>query len=304
MKRKIKKALWRAGIDIRKAKKSQPLDFTENDIDPISAWYQANGKNFFVRIPLGDCRYIGLIGFKCDSESQSPYIRTLVDYDRGFCTTYSGSWLESIHQNFQPQSAAEMMDIVNPSCAELKSMPASGSIDFWSSESPQEKTIKRSIEIVRENKQHGSNLGAEHGDRFFGPVSKKKGELEYKRLINAYNSIKQYGYVKDNFGIDNIRGLLLKAYNTKNPIFSCMSGQHRIAALTALGYHHVDVQIDTGARGGVIRREEVDYWPTVRNGYLTRKEALVLFDRFYDGEAPVSFKRAMQLDTINQSITT
>lgn len=295
IKKKIKNALWHAGIDARDAKNTRPFDFTEENITPVSAFYQTGGKPFFIRVPLEKCRHLSLMGADCKITSPSPYVRTLVEYSNGTCTTYSGSWLESVHRKFQPQSAADFMGLDFPSCSELKEVPPRGALLPWIKHSPLEKASILHRTIVKENLANGSNLPLEAGDKFFGPTSKEKGELEFSRLITTYESIKKNGYLKNKYGIDNIRGFIL---SSNNELRFCSDGSnHRFAIMTALGHRYVDLQIQANSYGGIIRREDVDHWPTVCNGYLTRTEALALFDRIYEGELPVSYKRAMQLDS-------
>src|SRR5690554_5034990 len=98
MKRFLKKSLFKAGIDIRRSSRSALVDFTEEDIAPLSAYYKSGPNSFFVRVPLEHCRHIEMMSFKCDSESRSPYVQTLLEYGNGTCLTYSGSWLEKTYE--------------------------------------------------------------------------------------------------------------------------------------------------------------------------------------------------------------
>lgn len=294
MKKKIKGFLRKAGIKVNKTKYNKILDFTDKDIDPISAWYQANGKSYLIRVPLKYCRDIDILAFKCNYKSQSPYIRTLIEYINGTHVNYQGSWLETIHKSFHPKSASDIMGFDCPSCSTLKRAHPRGALMPWNCKSPEEHAENRIKQVVRENYFNGLKAGYDEGDRVFGPVTKAKGELEFNRLIRAYRNINKSGYIKNKFGKDNISGVVLISDKTCKPRYICRGGQHRIAALTALNYRYVDLQIKVNECYGIVRRAEVDHWPTVQNGYLTQKEALALFDRLFAGDPPVGFKRAIQ----------
>lgn len=301
MKKKIKNALWRVGIDVRKAKSFLPIDFTDEDIDPLSAFYQASGKPFYIQVPIKNCRHDGVMSFRTDHKSPSPYIRTLVEYKNGSSLTYLGSWIEKVHSQFKPQSAASRMGIENPSYKGLEVCSAWGGIMPWEAISPQQMAEVKSFNIARENKEKGANTGEWGGHNTFGPTSREKGELEFSRLVNTFNSIKNIGFYKEWEGKASISAIILYSRGDKEIRYLCRSGHHRLSALAALGWHYVELQIQPHHYGGIIRREDVDYWPTVRNGYLTREEALTLFDRFYEGEPPIAFKRAMNIDVDDQS---
>jgi hypothetical protein len=303
MKKRIQNSLWRTGVDVRNARWGFPFDFTERDIDPISAFYKVGGHSFFARIPLADCNHLSLLAFKCERASQSPYVRTLVEYANGSCTTYAGSWLEAVHQRFQPRSAAEFMGIEHPSHPELETAPPRGALKPWDQHPPRVRAAIQFAMLAQENRENGTKLGMDAGDKAFGPTSREKGELEFRRLVNVYNSIKKTGPRKNPDGIHNIGALVLVSGGDQKPRFTCEGGNHRMAALAALGHRYVDVQIRTDIFGGIIRRADVDYWATVRAGYLTREEALALFDRLFDSKPPIGFTRAMQGEVNNQTAT-
>ena len=293
MRGRIKSNLRRIGLDVRKASSARLMDFTESDLDPISAFWRARGRQFFIRVPLSDIRHTDLLAFKCDRSNQSPYLRTLVEYADGTCTTYAGSWLETVHRHYHPRSAAELMGIENPSCPELASAPPSGALLPWNTHSPREQAPLWQSMIVRENRKNRGRLGYEAGDKVFGPTSKQKGELECQRLVRVFESIKSRGYIRNEFGVDNIGAFILLSDDDMKPKFLCVAGQHRLAALAALGYEHVDLQIRNNVYGGIFRRSEARYWAPVQAGYLTVDEATALFDRIYRGDPPAGFTRAM-----------
>ena len=75
------------------------------------------------------------------------------------------------------------------------------------------------------------------------------------------------------------------------------NGQHRLAALTALGNSNcpiiVGVQHDRSPF--VVRRGDIDRWPLVRLGVFSRLQALAVFDRIFEGRQPRRIVRTFAL---------
>lgn len=293
MKNLIKKALSAAGLEVKRSRSAGPVDFSEECIEPLSAYYRSGANSFFIRVPLEYCRHMEIMSFRCDVESGSPYVQTILDYMSGRCVSYSGSYLERFYAKFQPKSAAERMGIENPSFEELAIIPPCGAILPWSRSSPWEESRKWRSVVARENRDNGFTKGYEAGDKTFGPTTREKGELEFRRLIGAYESIAERGYVKNSVGSSNIHAVMLLHGVSQEVRFYCAAGHHRLAAMTALGHRYVDMYIRKTICGRVFRREEVGFWPSVQSGYLSHEEALLVFDRMFYGEPPAAFIRSM-----------
>jgi hypothetical protein len=58
-------------------------------------------------------------------------------------------------------------------------------------------------------------------------------------------------------------------------------GNHRVAALAALGYEEAVLQVRTKY---VVRRSEAKWWPMVRLDWFSEQEAIAVFDRIFCGE--------------------
>lgn len=86
------------------------------------------------------------------------------------------------------------------------------------------------------------------------------------------------GLIVDPAGLDNLQCYLLLAGDDYR--FRISQGHHRIAALAALGYETITLQLEFR---NTIRRSEVEWWPAVRQGWFTRKEAVTVFDRIFMG---------------------
>src|SRR5699024_9180882 len=118
------------------------------------------------------------------------------------------------------------------------------------------------------------SLSHNDGDPFFGPVSNTKGRLEFNRLVRVFNSIKREGQRVDKQGIENIQAICLYDARFKLARYFIVAGQHRVAALSALGYEEIVIQLALGNGAVIVRRDEAAYWPTVQAGFYSQEEAL------------------------------
>ncbi len=278
------------GLEIQRSAPKPPLDLTHLNLDPVSACYLAKGRPALIRFPLRYCVYENFMAFKCDESS--PYTKTLVQYAEKACTTYVGSWLERLHHEFQPKSAAELMGVDHPSCAMLVGTPARGALFPWDVGSPVQQYAEKVRMVEAENRESGAPLRYTEGDKFFGPCSRRKGELEYQRLVATYESIIASGFDPWRSPGDNISGLFLMDDSVTRGRMLVHNGQHRVAALAAMHVDVITLRLNTQVAGGVVRREDAAFWPAVRAAYLTVDEALGMFDRIVAGEQPRVYEAA------------
>lgn len=113
------------------------------------------------------------------------------------------------------------------------------------------------------------------------PLSNKKIDVETKRLIDVYKSIKKNGYdIKKSIEAD----LLIRGDEYRWVI---IHGHHRAAALEAIGeFDKIIVKIRN-----TIRIDEVKYWPEVQSGVFTIEEAMKAFCNVFDTIPPESNKK-------------
>lgn len=286
IKKTVRKALIKAGIYISRASSYRPIDYSNIDIDPVSAAYRAGGRSFFIRVPLESCVHFGLMAFPCHPDSPSPFIKALREYADGECIQYQGSALERYYKYCQPESAADMLGFKVREHERLKRLPPSGAPFFWRSESPEKRASMRPGQLREDNREHGRRFDSAEGDPFFGPVSQRKGELEFQRLVSIYHSIKSHGHIIDYSGLNTLKVMCLLREG-KHKFMIVQSGQHRIAALSALDYKEIVVHlVPSEGIGGFLRREEAEHWPLVRDSILTQEEAEKSFDQVFDGQQP------------------
>ena len=245
---------------------------------PIELLYKTNKPLVLVKVPIADIRFMTAHGFKAGKESNAPFITTIREYANDGVKDYSKSTLSQFYSTFQPKSVSEYLYLEKTANNILNNLPASGMAYPWSNLEPLDRIKQRTLEIEFDNKEHKSKIKIDGGDSFYGPVSLEKGELEYKRLINVYNSIKDNGFNVDVKGKNNIAAIVLESNGTYRYFINY--GQHRVAALSNLDHEHIILQIEKGL---IVRRSEVTFWPGVIKGYFTKSEALKVFDRIFTG---------------------
>jgi hypothetical protein len=140
---------------------------------------------------------------------------------------------------------------------------------------------------VKENERTGyPDVGIEEGYKYFGPVSPRKGQIEYGRLCNVFESIKSNGFKRSPGWDGDIGGFLLRRGDDYRFVISF--GHHRLAAVAALGYETVPVKI---IHPVVVDRRDAPHWPQVKHGVWTQAEALRYFDHLFDFDSRTWAKR-------------
>lgn len=288
----IKKVANRWGIDISSTSKTAPFDLSAHcDLHPCAASYQAGLKAALVRVSVERCIHMNYLASPCRLETTSPFILTLSDFHNGTVQQYNGSRLESFYKCFRPTNAAELMGLPAGSFPKLEEMPALAAPFFWLNEAAQQYSdfIRSRILLNRvENRHHGLNdRDGLDDNHLFGGVSIKKGELEFRRLVQVYKSIMENGLRYSVQGLDNINAVWLMIGDDWK-VFLPRSGQHRVAAATVLGLSSIVVEIRPEATGGIIRREDIGRWPLVSSGVIAQSTATALFDRIFTAQPPES----------------
>lgn len=127
-------------------------------------------------------------------------------------------------------------------------------------------------------------LNSTHGIQHYGPVSKNKIALEAERLTLTKNSIQKNGFIPE-LGFPT--GYFL--CNKDNDwVFMTVSGQHRTAAMAALNFTVIPIQL-MSTMPRIIHEHEVAYWPMVASGELSQDEALEIFHAFFQEKRKLQF---------------
>ena len=263
------------GIDLVKSSE----DFLDKKWNsPIELIYKTHNRYILLKAPIKKIRFLGLHGYKAGYKSRAPFISTLKEYKEKEVTNYKASALQRFYSDFQPNSISEYLYLKSSSSSLLASLPASGAFLPWEDIDPREQVKQRALQIDRDNKEHKSSIDFNEGDPFYGPVSIHKANLEYNRLTKIFESIKKDGFKIDTKGKSNIIAIMLE--HDCDYRFFIISGQHRVAALSALDYDNIALQV---YKGLIVRRSEVEFWPGVTSQYFTELEALSVFDRIFSG---------------------
>ena len=102
-------------------------------------------------------------------------------------------------------------------------------------------------------------------------------QREYEWLHGAYDSIKNNGYLPEIYGVPVGRILSDCEGN-----ISCLmlDGNHRISALSALGYKKLVIEY---CERDTIYLNDLEQWPLVANGIYTLDDARMVFEAYYKG---------------------
>lgn len=255
------------------------VDFSNKNIHPISAKYMSGNYDEIVSAKVEVFRSLRVMGFSCEKYSGNPFIKMLQDYGNGLNTSYDNSSLKIYFDLCQPKSIAEVFELPKEiTTRKLEELPAISAVFPWDNYSPESIISKRNKWSKIENRQYSKSENIT-GVNFFGPVSKIKGQIEYKRLINIYNSIKKNGYICGDYLGGDISGYLMIDGDDYKIIVD--EGNHRISACSALNYKEIRVRIK-GIR--YVLRSEIKYWPNVINKLYTPVQADYIFQKIFVGK--------------------
>ena len=127
----------------------------------------------------------------------------------------------------------------------------------------------------------------EHQDFFFGPKIYKDNEIRIRtyRLNNIHELVNKYGYIPDES--DCIKGYILT--NENDYRFIVTAGHHRSSVLNAMNTlgkfpNEVVVKFDQKRiqnKYFIVNKEGIENWPSVKNNFISKQDAILLFDSFF-----------------------
>jgi hypothetical protein len=282
IRRVVKKAFRAAGFDIRRCETSNDdLDPPPLFDDPLDALlHHQGGKPAAFACPLNQTR--SRLGFCYGSDGWHPYVETLKEYESGRCTSYEGSILQAYHQCHQPESAAEALVGFGQPPPAFARLP--GHLFFlspWTSDSVDEVDQNVRKWVRERNVYHDRPQWDLDSDGYLlhGPVSLRKGRVEYECLIELYETIKREGYDRSH---GDVRFQILRRGNAFR-FLQWGGGSHRTAVMAALGHTTVPGVFRRPRR--IIDVEMVDHWPQVRRGVWGREHARAYVDHLFDFDA-------------------
>ncbi len=261
-----------------------PVDLRGLLDDPVEALTRSSGNPVLINVPLNHCRGLSPVAYPCTKDAAHPFVETALGILNGSVKKYHESPLQIYYDHFQPANLARLLGLDADHSSPLSRMsPYTYAFFPWDGIPNINKSRDARKVISLENKSQGVRLSSKTGWQLCGPVSGKKGELEFRRLSNILESIQMNGYNRSNDSDGDVAGQVL--VRDKKCIIIITQGHHRIAALAALGYENVPVRIGSKPVP-IVFRTDVKLWPAVRSGMMSEKQALCLFDRVFEGRQP------------------
>lgn len=263
----IKKTLNNKGLQIRKV---SIKNYRDKKTNPLNILYNTSADRVLLSIPIEKCR---TQLWNTLEAHKNPFVQTLNEYKNDEINSYEGSALEQYYNSNQPISAGEVLRI--PNNPYLENLPALDFVLPWDFRNSRELKEIRDKNARNENSKNQFHKGIEAGYSEFGPVTKEKGEIEFKRLKQVFTSIKQNGYTEKTWLNDGfINGFFL--CDQTEWCFIIKSGKHRSYALAALGSQEIPVVVDRNLEL-IQDKSNSSFWEKIVNNKFTKQD----IDLFY-----------------------
>lgn len=285
MKRSVRRAIdkWAQARGYERVKRAYPVDLRGLTDDAQDALRRSANRPTLLKVPIADCRGLGLMAYPLTGDSPHPFVMVAREYlaKRPHPYPYQGSPLQIYYRTVQLASARDLYGVSPPDeSLRLSALPAIAATPPWLS-APGSRARRRRIQLARnEMEQYGTVSRAGLVWPGMGPVPDDRGRLEMKRVCHTAASIADNGYRPASIK-SHVHAKAL-CFNGRQ-VFVISSGQHRAAALAALGYTEITVHLSPNS---VFHRESVADWPAVVSGALSESQALEVFDRVFAGEQP------------------
>jgi len=264
-----------------------PVDFRGLTTDAENALSRAAGRPVLLNQPIDLFRGLFPIGYRLAADAGHPHVLEAQAYIRRKQGLTTSSPLEDYFNIVQPSRAIEVLGITpDASLSGIEQYSLDEAALPWAGKLGKHVSKARNGWLANDVREH---LGSMHPlvkkvqGYFFlsGPVTQEYIDFEKLRIKRVVNSIQSNGYdLALSEGAPQMEAMLLSS--STDHCLVIRKGQHRAAALAALGYKEVPIIINPK----VIRREEVANWPAVIAKNMSENEALQVFDRLIAGKAP------------------
>jgi hypothetical protein len=222
-----------------------------------SSYTEINHEKVYVR--LEDCTSVNGFAFK---DGWHFLVATLKQYENSSNIKYEDTFLARYYECYQPENLQQALfgkssNIYIPQLLKYR--------DTQNAPMPWTPMFMLPNKYIT----HRSDYGPK--DRF-----SRYGEQRFDKLVKIYESIKKDGFRKDeNSQVSNhIKGILLK--NNDNYKILVFNGNHRIAALSALGYQKIPFMF-CRKYPVIVDIDNIDNWPCVRTGLYDKEVASKVF---------------------------
>lgn len=287
--KKTKELIGKFGVDVRLVRNTRPIDFTSNpNPHPVEISHLVQKKPCLISVDIKNVLHMEWCAFQLGKQSKSPFVKTLLDYSSGAHVSYDGSVLECFYKLYQPLSASDTIGIGKLKNSTLQHAKPYAAPLPWDNYTIEQKEKIR-IEISkREAKSFGSKSQSPKYlcDTMLGPLLPSRGELEFSRLVSVFKSVKKNGFNVNKDGFNNVQSICLYDCANDSWKYFIYSGHHRAAALSALGYDKITVQLNPYGFGYIVRKKDSCFFPVVSHQYLTLKEAELYFERIMNAVQP------------------
>ncbi|ABR46958.1 TPR repeat-containing protein [Alkaliphilus metalliredigens QYMF] len=239
-----------------------------------------NSKSDVIEVEIEKCRDKFAFGY--EEHGWHPFVALAQEYLEKENLTYEESILKMYYEKFQPQNLQQAL--LDPKHSPLNPINK-GWIGYpW--------TWNTRNKVIIDQKFGETRPGGNH---FFGPNSHEFGKNEFQRIIINCELIKSVGYQPEGFADGYISGYMLKTKGDYR--FIVTEGQHRMAALVALGYKTIKCRfIQKEEYPRVVNIKDSKRWPQVINGAYSKKVAEKIFNMFFENDGRERAKRIGLLD--------
>lgn len=275
LERSIKKTFELAGIEIRRVDvpSATPRLF---DCPLEALLYSQGGKPSRFNCPVNLSTHC--VGLGLGEASWNPFVEMLSQYREDPGLTYQDSILKIYFDSWAPTTAAHAIAGFHDVPKRFHNLPPYQLfLSPWSSLSERDVEEDTIWWNQKDNREHGGEGLSFPGDgwAFFGPVSTAKGELEFNRSVQLFQSIKSNGYDVTCGGV----GVTLLKRGSDYRYLIGGGGYHRAAVMRALGFETFPAQFH---RNSVVDVADVELWPNVRNGLWAPDQASAYVDHLFD----------------------
>jgi hypothetical protein len=232
-----------------------------------------------LQVPVLNCR--GLFGLRLDAtthplvQAASLYVETRDAEDVRAC-------LHRYYSEFRPSSPADVFGISPEELPGYTGYPAEAFGYPWRDETPSQRIENVRGQAALEAAQQGWPIGSNPGHKYWGPVSGRLLDFETARLVSLVEKMSQEGYRRHDGRQGDAGGRLLVHNDGRWCATIGPGGQHRVAVAAALGMEEIPLRF----KWTPYYLADVDHWPGVRQGLVTRAGAIQIFERVVKGDFP------------------
>ncbi|KZY61026.1 hypothetical protein A3742_02270 [Oleiphilus sp. HI0071] len=273
LKHLIKNALHSVGIDISRVSENKPPPVLDDLRETIHK--QNIGRPSAHNTPINKCRTVSGLSF--GDFGWHPFVELTKQLKRNENTSYRDSILKQYYTAWTPSNSYDAL-LGTKAPLYLKEYPAYTLHHPLQNLSPDEREAFMRINIKDENMwSANSDITENEGYGLQGPVSERKGEIEFNRVRKLYLNINRNGY-RRNHNDGDITAIAVLHKGEERFLIS--HGQHRAAVAAGLGFSHVPMKIIS-----VYDTQHVEHWPQVFTNFWSPEETLSYVEHLYSFNA-------------------